>query len=201
MSVDTNPPFGRDENYKISAKRVTDTLWEASKGDLSSIPDSYLKGLEFSYSDGKVSLLELLNKVSLAKTTYEEFSEVVQSLIHTDPGSWPREDSILEIQSDKLLSTLEDEFEDFSEFDFVQPKDMSEKMELFLKKVISSVYKDGVSAVTDPEGNPPNRGNRYLQGEDGESFSGVFYDKGGEEEKRFNFTISMLADGNWQIVY
>jgi hypothetical protein len=79
---------------------------------------------------------------------------------------------------------------------------MSEKMELFLKKVISSVYLDGVTEVTDMQGNPPNTANNYLLSPDGKQFVGVFYDSPpNEQSKSFPFVISEKSDGQWQIKY
>jgi len=79
---------------------------------------------------------------------------------------------------------------------------MSDKMETFFKKVIASVYLDGVTEVTDPQGNPPNTANNYLLAEDGKSFSGVFYDSPpNEQAKKFPFTITEKSDGKWQISY
>jgi hypothetical protein len=204
MVLDTNPSFGRDRSYSESARKVTQVLWDATQGDLSKIPESYLSGMGFEYSDGQASFLDLLNKVSLSKGTYEEYMEVVNKLIHTNYNEWPKKEQIIEIQAEKLLG---DSYEDFSEledldFDFAQPGDMSDKMETFLKKVIASVYTDGVTAVTDSQGDPPNQGNNYLFNAKDKIFSGIFHDspKGGEK-KQFDFQISEKSDGTWQISY
>jgi hypothetical protein len=75
-------------------------------------------------------------------------------------------------------------------------------MELFFKKVISSVYMDGVTDVTDTQGNPPNASNNYLMASDGKSFSGIFYDSPPSEKARqFPFTITENQQGTWQIKY
>lgn len=202
--MDKNPSFGVDKTYEYNAQRVTNLLWETTKGDLSKFPQQYLETLEYEYSDGYISLLPLLNRVELSDATYEEFSEVVSNLIRVEPDQWPELDSILSIQGDKLLYEVETEPFEFSEweFDFASPGDMSDKMELFLKKVISSVYTDGVTSVTDVEGNPPNARNNYLMAADGKSFSGVFHDAPGEEkEKHFAFVIKEGRGGNWEIKY
>jgi glucokinase len=79
---------------------------------------------------------------------------------------------------------------------------MSEKMEMFFKKVISSVYLDGVTEVTDAEGNPPNSSNNYLLSEDGKTFAGIFYDSPpSEAAKKFPFQITEKGEGSWQIQY
>ena len=75
-------------------------------------------------------------------------------------------------------------------------------MELFFKKVISSVYMDGVTEVTDAQGNPPNASNNYLMAPDGKSFSGVFYDTPpNAQAKKFPFSITEDAGGKWKIKY
>jgi hypothetical protein len=199
MVMDRNPYFGRDENFENSARKVADMLWEASKGNLQAVPNNYVETLSHEYLDGSVSLLNLLNKVSLSNKTYEEFSEVVEQLLYTQASDWPAEDSILEIQSEKLLYEIETEEFDF---DFAEPQDLSEKAELFLKKVISSVYLDGVSSVSDKEGNPPNISNRYLMAPDYKSFAGTFYDRSDKENvKKFDFEVKEGSKGDWQIKY
>ncbi len=195
--MDKNPSFGKDEGFANMARKAADVLWQGTKGNTQAIPSAYLRNLDHEYSDGSVSLLSQLNKVSLSEGSYEEFSEVVNVLVRTDMDDWPELDSIQEIQAEKLFS--EDEF-DF-DWDFAEPQDMSSKVELFLKKVIASVYRDGVTEVSDKLGNPPNPSNNYLMGKDG-SFSGVFYDAPeGEDVKEFPFRIKEVSPGKWEILY
>lgn len=205
MTIDINPTFVSDQNQESSARRVAEMLWEVSKGDLSQIPSSYLEPLGFEYSDGTVSLLDQLNKVEFSESaTYEEFSEVVSQLVRAEPQDWPYSESIVSIQVDKLLYEIEPEPFEFSEFDweFADSGDTSKKVELFLKKVISSVYRDGVSSVTDKDGNPPNEKNRYLLSEDGKNFSGIFYDKEAVNgTKKFPFEIVEKSNGRYEIRY
>jgi hypothetical protein len=205
MVMDKNPSFGKDEQSEANARRVVNMLWEVSGGNLANIPASYLEPLGFEYSDGSVSLLNTLDRVDFSEgVTFEEFSEVVEKLIRVDPAEWPFSESIEEIQVSKLLYEVEEEPIEFSEsdFDFADGDDMSKKIELFLKKVIASVYLDGVTSVTDKDGNPPNEDNNYLLAEDGKSFAGIFYDAPpNENAKKFPFKISEKKDGNWQIRY
>lgn len=205
MVMDKNPSFGKDEHYQQDARRVTDMLWQVTRGDMDKIPPSYLENLAHTYSDGSISLLNALDKVDLSKdATYEEFSEVVSRLIRVNPNEWPFSEEIEEIQISKLLHEIEEEPLEFSEddFDFASPEDMSNKVSLFLKKVIASVYLDGVTAVTDKDGNPPNEENNYLLSEDGKSFMGIFYDAPpNENAKKFPFKISEKRNGKWQIKY
>lgn len=180
-------------------------LWQVTKGDVSKIPPSYLENLSYQYSDGAISLLNALDKVDFNEsTTYEEFSEVVERLMKVDPKDWPFAESIEQIQVSKLLYEVEEEPFEFNEedFDFADGEDMTKKVTLFLKKVIASVYLDGVTSVTDKDGNPPNEDNNYLLSEDGKSFSGIFYDAPpNENAKKFPFKISEKANGKWQIKY
>lgn len=229
MTYDLNPKYGKDQAFSEGAKRVADLLWQTTNGDLSAFPKSYLENLRYEFSDGKVSMLELIDRVDLGPdATYEDYCEVVDSLLDVDPSYWPNPDSVVEIPSSRLQFEIEPEL-DFSEFDFaeeveeeavleespdgviaeegavaeqVAPDPLSEKMELFFKKVISSVYLDGVTAVTDQEGNPPNSANNYLLSEDGRQFTGIFYDSPPNEKgKNFPFTISEKGNGAWQISY
>jgi len=213
MVLDRNPKFSENTYFDISARKVTDLLWETTGGDPSKFPVSYLETLRHDYSDGKVSMLELMDRIDLGENaTYEDYCEVVDKLICVDSSAWPNPSSITEVQISKLLYEIEPEF-NFSEFDFAdevieeevavgEVDTMSDKMETFLKKVISSVYLDGVTEVTDVEGNPPNSQNNYLLSEDGKTFQGIFYDSPpNESAKKFPFQITEGADNQWSIKY
>jgi hypothetical protein len=215
MAIDRNPKFGKDRSFSEGARRVTDMLWETTGGDVSSFPRSYLENLRYEFSDGKVSMLELIDRVDLGpEATYDDYCEVIEALLSVDPDLWPDPDSVVEIQPSQLQFEIEPDY-DFSEFDFVeeevvmeeevvegQPDPLSEKMETFFKKVISSVYLDGVTEVTDAQGNPPTESNNYLMADDGKSFSGIFYDSPpNEQAKKFPFSISEGQGGTWSIKY
>ena len=213
MSYDRNPKFGGDRAFADGAKRVADLLWETTGGDLSSFPKSYLENLRHEYSEGTFSMLELIDRVDLGpQATYEDYCEVVELLMEKDPSSWPDNlEDIVEIRPSRLDYEVESEH-DFSEFDLAEEAEvaekqvgmdpMSEKMELFYKKVISSVYLDGVTAVTDAQGNPPTAANNYLMAPDGKSFSGIFYDAPPNQKARqYAFVISENQQGTWQIQY
>jgi hypothetical protein len=219
MVFDRNPKFGKDQSFTEGARRVADFLWEATGGDVSQFPQSYLENLRHEYSDGKVSMLDLIDRVNLGPdATYEEYCEVVDLLLYADPAQFSDRNSIVEIQPSHLQFEIEDPEFDFSEFDFAeevieaetvveeptgqQDDPLSEKMELFLKKVIASVYRDGVTDVTDAEGNPPTAANNYLLSDDGKSFSGIFYDSPpGEQAKKYPFQIIEKGPDQWQIKY
>lgn len=232
MVFDRNPKFGKDQSFSEGARRVTDLLWENTGGDVSQFPKSYLENLRYEFSDGSVSMLEIIDRVDLGpEATYEDYCEVVEALLSVDPDQWPDPQSVVEIQPSHLQFEIEPDL-DFSEFNFAeemieegaaeggpegavaeeavaktpatpqQSDAMSEKMETFLKKVIASVYLDGVTEVTDAEGNPPTAANNYLLSEDGKNFTGVFYDSPpNDKAKQFPFVISEKSDGVWQIQY
>jgi hypothetical protein len=203
MAFDRNPKFGADLSFTEGARRVADMLWENTGGDVTQFPKSYLETLRHDYADGKVSMLELMDRVDLGPgATYEEYCEVVDSLLGVNPNSWPAPESVLAVDKGALLYEVEQdfsEFEEFDEFNFAED-DMSGKMETFLKKVISSVYLDGVSSVTDDNGDPPNENNNYLLSDDGKEFSGVFYGSTVKGKEAFPFTITD-NNGKWSIEY
>ena len=215
MAFDRNPRFGKDQSFAEGARRVMDLLWENTNGDLTAFPQSYLESLRYEFSDGQVSMLELMDRVDLGESaTYEDYCEVREALMQVDPSQWPQPESVVEVPAGHLLYEVEPDY-DFSEFNFAEEvveeevaveetgvDPLSDKMELFFKKVISSVYMDGVTEVTDLQGNPPNASNNYLMAPDGKSFSGIFYDSPpNETAKKFPFKISEGASGKWQIKY
>ena len=200
MVMDRNPKFGADAQFAEGARRVADMLWETTGGDVSAFPKSYLENLRHDYSDGRVSMMELIDRVDLPDdATYDDYVEVIDALLYADPSQWPNPDSIIEVRTEKLLGQPQD----FSEsFDFAEDgEDMSHKVEIFLKKVISSVYTDGVTDVTDEDGDPPGESNNYLLSDDGEEFHGVFYDKAKDgKTKEFPFRI-FSTNGRWSVEY
>jgi len=206
-----------------------DLLWETTGGDVTAFPKSYLENLRHEFSDGNLSMLEVIDRVDLGpNATYDDYCEVVDALLSVDYNEWPHPDDVLSVSTSDLLYEV-DNWDDFSEFDFADeviaegiemdglggdaveekvveeeqtPDPLSEKMELFLKKVISSVYLDGVTSVTDMEGNPPTSANDYLMSPDGKSFSGIFYDSPpNERAKKYTFTIMEDENGTWSIKY
>lgn len=214
MSYDRNPKFGEDRSFVDSAKSVTDLLWETAGGDLSAFPRSYLETLRHEFAEGTVSMLEVIDRVDLGPdAAYEDYCEVVEALLEVDPNQWPNPEDIQVVHSDALLFEIEPDY-DFSEFDFAEeiveeeaiveegaPDPMSEKMELFLKKVISAVYTEGVTDVTDMEGNPPASANNYLLADDVKSFNGIFYNNKSSQGERYPFSISEGEGGTWSIKY
>jgi hypothetical protein len=228
MALDQNPTFGKDQSFSEGARRVADLLWETTGGDLSAFPKSYLENLRHEYSDGRLSMLELIDRVDLGpNATYDDYCEAVDALMAVDYSQWPHPDDVVEVPYGHLLHEIDPAY-DYSEvLDFadeviaegmamegpggevveegaeeIQADPLSDKMELFFKKVISSVYMDGVTEVTDLQGNPPNQANNYLMAPDGKSFSGIFYDSPpNEQAKKFPFKITEQGSGKWQIKY
>lgn len=229
MSFDVNPKFGEDQAFSEGARRVMDLLWETTGGDVTAFPKSYLETLRHDFSDGKVSMLELIDRVDLGpNATYDDYCEVVDALLSVDHYEWPDPDSVIEVPHGNLTYEI-DTTSDYSEFfDFADEviaegievdspgkrvtegvmeeeqtsgDPLSEKMELFFKKVISSVYLDGVTDVTDEQGDPPNSSNGYLMSPDGKQFSGIFYDSQNSVNQKYPFVISESDEGIWQIKY
>lgn len=202
MAFDRNPKYGADQSFSEGAKRVTDLLWETTNGNFSEAPSTYLETLKHEYANGKVSMLELMDRVDLGEdATYEDYCEVFDALLEVDPNRWPNPDTVLSVDKGSLLYEIEPEFSEFDEFNFAEDDDdMSSKMEKFLKKVISSVYLDGVSDVTDADGDPPNEANNYLLSDDGKEFSGIFHGSTAKGKKAFPFTITD-KNGQWSIKY
>ena len=198
MVIGRNPRFGEDAKFQTDARRFADLMWETLGTSFSEIPSSYLATLRHEYSDGRISMCELMDRVDLGPdATYEEYCEVFDKLLCVESDEFPDPGLVIAVKTENLLL----ETQDFAEaFDFAEDGDMSSNVEKFFKKVIASVYTDGVSEVTDKEGNPPNEFNNYLLSNDGTEFSGMFYDKGGDKGKVFPFVIQE-NEGKWQIRY
>ena len=206
MTFDRNPQFGKDQSFAEGAVRATDFLWENTQGDVTAFPKSYLENLRYEFSDGDVSMLELIDRVDLGpNASYEDYSQIRDLLTKVDPARFPNPEAVVEVFSENLLYEIDEPDMDFSEFeDFAEGDvdNMSDKMETFFKKVIASVYLDGVTNVTDKDGNPPNDANNFLLAPDGKSFSGVFYDEAPNQPvKTFPFTITEGKSGKWSIKY
>jgi hypothetical protein len=151
-------------------------------------------------------MLELIDRVDLGpNASYEDYSQIRDLLTKVDPSRFPDPEAVVEVFSENLLYEIDEPDVDFSEFeDFAEGDvdNLSDKMETFFKKVIASVYLDGVTNVTDKDGNPPNDANNFLLSPDGKTFSGVFYDEvPNQPVKSFPFTITEGKSGKWSIKY
>lgn len=201
VTMDRNPRFSEDAKFRTDCVKVRDLLWETVGTNFSEIPYGYLASLSHEYANGRVSMCDLMDRVDLGPhASYEQYCEVFDKLLDCNPNEWPDPESVIEVKTDRLFLR---ETEDFSEdeFDF-EEGDLSYKVEKFLRKILASVYTDGVSDVTDAEGHPPAPANNYLLSADGKTFSGIFYDRGadGNKTKEFPFTISANGD-EWEIEY
>jgi hypothetical protein len=200
MVFDRNPKYGADQSFRESALRVTDLLWETTGGEPAAFPQSYLENLRYEYENGKVSMLELIDRIDLPLTaTYDDYAEVVERLICVSREDWPEPNSVERVRTDILLSPNNygfSETEDFGEED----GDMSAKIEKFLKKIIATAYHEGVLHVTDKNGNPPNAANNFLLSKDGTRFSGTFHGRNSEKIEILPFSISE-SNGKWKIEY
>lgn len=204
MTFDSNPRFGNDRSFSEGARRVTDLLWETTNGDVTAFPRSYLENLRHEYVDGKVSMLELIDRVDLGPdASYDDYCEIVDALMSVDLSDWPETDSVYSIPADRLPYEVDAASEDYTEeteLDFAED-DMGPKMEKFLRKILSTVYLDGVGKVTGIDGKPPSEDNNYLLSDDGKEFNGIFYDSERPRERSYPFVISEKASGQWTVEY
>lgn len=180
-----------DGAYSAKYLTVARMLWDASKGDPQSIPDSYCEHLSHSYSDGSVSLAPLLNRFEVERDLEDyEFDEAVEILGKVNPEDWPFEEDIEAVDVEKLLEEGEDNFE-FVE-DNLGTSDNTQKV---LSQVLQSVFGDKVTNIRDPSGHYPGPLNNFLQEEDG-TFSGIFH----HGDYKFDFEIAPTENG-WLCTY
>lgn len=196
-----NPYLTRDDLFKREALSAADTIWEAVGPNFREVPAGYWETFNHRYESGNVSMCSIMDRVDLGPdATYQEYREVVEHLLEVDPDFFPEPGSILYFDHKEYMRGDQGISEDFE--DFAEGEDLSHKMEMFLKKILATAYKDGISRVTDEDGNPPNQDNNYLLDEKGEDFRGVFHDwdSTNSKTKSFPFSISKKS-GSWKINY
>jgi hypothetical protein len=183
-----------DSAYQAKYLSVARMLWNSSEGNPSGIPEHYAAHLSHEYSDGSVSLVNLLPKFELTEGLEpEEIEEAIELLGRVNPEDWPYMEDIEGIDIPELLSIYD---EDASGFDFVEDNlGTAEKVEKVLKEVISSVFGDKVNTIRNSNGNYPNPDNKFLQLDDG-TFGGTFKYDG----KTFKFEVAPAEDG-WLCTY
>ena len=192
----------RDHSTKGSAKRSIMGLWDLTGGDFSQVPDDYVEQFNYEFSDGTVSLLSQITKVQgVEDMSREEFSELVDHMISVNPEDWPEFDGIEEIVPERAFGE-QPQFEPM-EFDFAEDGGLDgAKVEELLRRVIGTVYRDGVARVVDKSGKPPQESNSFLMTEDG-GFEGIFVtaprDNGNRD--KYPFRISQKSEGEYQISY
>ena len=169
-------------------------LWEASEGDPSKIPDEYAAHLNYSWSDGDVSMASLVNRIeNYSELEDFEIEEAIEMLGKVTPGDWPDIEDVEGISAEDLLRVYD---EDASEFEFVEDNlSTAEKVEKVLIEVISSVFGDRVSTIRSEKGYFGNPKNNFLQADDG-TFEGTFMYDG----NKFLFEVAPVEDG-WLCTY
>jgi hypothetical protein len=194
-----------DQSAISRSKSSIMQLWDALKGEISQLPDSYSEQFNFNFSDGDISLLSLLSRVDeINELSRDEFSEVVEHLIKVNPEDWPDPNGVVSIIYERLLEEPQVEFSEeewyFSED--VDDSSFGKKVEEMLKTTIGMIYRDGVAAVVGKDGKRPNPGNNFLLQEDGSTFEGIFISHGSSKErKKFPFRIYEKKAGQYSIVY
>ena len=183
-----------DAAYTAKYLGVARMLWQASKGDPSSIPADYCEHLSHTYLDGDISLAPLLNKFDYAEELEpEEIEEAVEMLGKVSPEDWPYIEDIEGVSIEELLRIYD---EDATEFDFVEDNlSTAEKVEKVLIEVISSVFGDRVSTIRSEKGYYASPKNNFLQEDDG-TFAGTFSYDG----NKFLFEVAPAEDG-WLCTY
>jgi hypothetical protein len=163
----------RDSYYREIAPRSMYILLES----MTKIPEEYLKQYEHVYEDGHQSMLSLVNEIEDyhdidPRTRLKVLEKLSDGYVKLKTGPY-RCDEIL---GDPLFSENID-------------------MSTFFKKVISSVYPDGVEGII-PK---PSKENRYLWSNDDRAFAGEFTDG----VRRFSFRIreEHQGKGDWAIDY
>lgn len=181
-----------DANYSVDApKNAFTLLTNVKKPD--AIPAQYLELFKHEYADGDSSYLDILNKVEFGEEKPDEelYKEVITKLAKVKPGNLPPKEDIESIPAEALVDHKKStEFEDFE--DFSEEEDFAMEVERFLKLVIASVYRPGVTRL-EPT---PSADNNYLFDDDKDEFTGSFYD----DDLHFYFSI-FDRDGTWSISY
>lgn len=184
-----------DGAYQSKYLAVARMLWDASKRDPSSIPDSYCEHLSYQYSDGSVSLVPLLNRFEAERDLEDyEFDEAIELLGRVNPEDWPFIEEIESVDVEELLKLYEEDTT--PPLDFVEDNlGASDATQKILKRTLESVFGGTVSEIRDPSGHYPGPLNNFLQEEDG-TFSGTFMHEG----YKFDFEIAPTESG-WLCTY
>ena len=183
-----------DAAYQARYLGVAQTLIQASGGIPSGVPPAYAAHLNYTYSDGDISLAGLLPKLeNFGGLEDYEIEEAIEILGKVSPEDWPYPDEIESVDVEELLHVYD---EDSSSFDYMEaPGTTREKAELVLRHAIESVFGDVVSKVRSESGQYPDADNQYLQQPDG-SYKGLFEYDG----KKFDFSLAPDELG-WSLEY
>lgn len=185
-----------DAAYTAKYLGVARMLWNASEGDPSRIPSSYLRHLDHTWSDGDISLVGCLDRFDCSENIEDfELEEAIELLGKVNPDDWPDPESIESVDPAALLRDNDDNHDDDDEsFDFAEIT-LEEKVEQVLTHIIESVFGQKVDKVRSMTGKFFGKDNNYGKSEDG-SFTGRFEFDG----KKFNFQIHPDPEG-WSIQY
>jgi len=183
-----------DAAYQARYLGVAQTLLQATGGRPSDIPQHYAAHLDFTYSDGDISMVSLLPKITnISELEDYEIDEVLGLLSKVHPNDWPYDHDVESVDVEALLRVYD---EDACSQNFAEtPGTTSERAELVLRHAIESVFGDLVEKVRSTSGQFPDEGNQYLQQPDG-SYKGSFEYQG----NKFEFTIEPDEMG-WTVQY
>jgi hypothetical protein len=170
-------------------------LWQASQGDVTSIPSHYAEHLNHRYVNGDIALVSLLPKFECYSELDDfEIDEALELLGRVNPEDWPDIEDIESVSVEDLVKVHDAIPEE--EFDFVEDNlSTAERVEKVLIEVISSVFGSRVSNIRSEKGYFPNPKNNFLQEEDG-TFAGTFTYDG----NTFIFEIAPAENG-WICTY
>lgn len=183
-----------DQAYTSKYLGVARMLWNASE-DISDIPQHYLDHLQYTYSDGSISLAHLLGKFEYTEgLETEELEEAIELLGKVNPEDWPFTEDIESVDVQELLKIYEHDATE--EFNFVEDNlSTADKVEKVLTEVISSVFGARVNTIRNRNGKYASPDNQFLQHDDG-TFEGTFKYDG----NTFKFEVAPAEDG-WICTY
>ncbi len=167
------------------------------------IPLSYAEIFNYTYNDGDVCMLNQLNKISFPNEYSERMVDnLVKYLLKVNPNdnAFSELDAIEEIPMATALEYIERDYaQEFAEYeDFAEAGLDSKRLSTFFKRVISTVYTPGVTALEED----PTPENGYLATKTDDNakevvqFKGAFFDG----DDRFEFTIDKKGS-KWSISY
>jgi hypothetical protein len=185
-----------DAAYAAKYISVARMLFNASEGNPSGIPESYLRHLDHTWCDGSVSLVPLLDKFDCSEEITDlDFEEALEILGKVAPEDWPFASDIEVVDVDALLRIYDEDatpgLEDFNESEH----EMSVRVEKVLTHCIESVFGEKVEKVRSAGGGYFGKDGQFGQDETG-TFAGTFEYNG----SKFDFQIYPDESG-WSVSY
>ncbi|MDX1373460.1 MAG: hypothetical protein R3321_13385, partial [Nitrososphaeraceae archaeon] len=169
----------KDEKFVQDAYKVASMLLSQKNLSPEEIPHSYVEVFNYTYEDGSVCGLSLLNKISLpVEYSEDQVDTLIRYLLKVNPdeNAFSELDAVEEIPLESALSYIEADYENaFSEYsnDFAEGDLDSGRLATFMKRVISTIYTPGVTRLEED----PSAENNYLATKDDASeFKGAFFD-------------------------